>query len=281
MNQARKISKNILLKSLVYARQITYTLLGQVDSSLLKKRNIITVLAYHSVSNDGWRFSVNKKTLQKQISYLQKHFDFISLETLQKYVEGKTIITKPSIILTFDDGYKDILTMQEFFKKKNIKPALFILGNTKKPNWKELGDNSAKRQFLTKREILSLYRSGWEIGFHSSTHANLATLTETQLKEEIVLAKPLMEKELGIEIKYFAYPRGKYNEKVIQHVKKAKFKMALTMDDGIIKPSIPLLQVPRVGIDGTHSFKEFTTTFSPSVVTLRKVIKKSPLGRYL
>ena len=44
-------------------------------------------------------------------------------------------------------------------------------------------------------------------------------------------------------------------------VKKAKYKMAFTMDDGFITPGIEPLTLPRVGIDRTHTFAEFKTAF--------------------
>lgn len=278
MIPAQKPSRQVILTALTTARQATYALLSAFDRTILKKQNNIVVLSYHSVAKDNWRFSVDSSVLKKQITYLQKNFDIISLKTLHEYIQGKTEITKPSVVLTFDDGYKDILTMREFFKKKNITPSLFLLSNTKKPNVKEMG---TKRPFLTKREILSLHKSGWEIGCHSATHANLATLTDKQLQEETVNAKKALESNLGIKIDYFAYPRGKYNDRVLTFIKKAKYKMALTMDDGFIKPHIDLLRVPRVGVDRTHTFKEFTSAFSPSVVRVRKIVKESPVGRYL
>lgn len=278
MNQAQNPSRQVLLNALTTARQATYALLSTIDRTVLKKQNKIVVLSYHSVAKDDWRFSVDSAVLKKQINYLQKNFDIISLKTLHEYIQGKIDITKPSVVLTFDDGYKDILTMREFFKKKNITPSLFLLANTKKPNVKEMG---TKRPFLTKREILSLYKAGWEIGCHSATHANLATVTDKELQEETVNAKKSLENNLGIKIEYFAYPRGKYNDRVITFIKKAKYKMALTMDDGFIKPHIDLLRVPRVGVDRTHSFNEFTSAFSPSVVRVRKIVKESPVGRYL
>jgi peptidoglycan/xylan/chitin deacetylase (PgdA/CDA1 family) len=278
MGQERHITRKAIYATLTAVRHATYSLLGSFDRTLLKKQNTIFVLSYHSIANDDWRFSVDAAVLKKQITFLKKHFNIISLHTLQDYVAGKTTITKPSVVLTFDDGYKDILTMKDFFKKHNIKPALFILANTKQPNWKELG---SKRPFLTKREILSLHKAGWEIGCHSATHANLATLSDKELQVEIVTAKKALENDLGIKLDYFAYPRGKYNENVLHYVKKAKFKMALTMDDGFIKPKIDMLTIPRVGVDRTHTFKEFTSSFSPSVVMLRKTVKQSPIGRYL
>lgn len=278
MNRAQKSIKSILFHTLTKTRQTSYNLLSVIDRNLLKKKSTIVVFSYHSVAKDDWRFSVNPEVVKKQISYIEKNFSIITLETLQKYIDGKIQITTPSAVLTFDDGYKDILTLKDFFKKKNIKPALFVLANTKTPNWKELG---TKRVFLTTKEIQSLHKAGWEIGLHSATHANLITLSEKELQNEIVDAKKTLEKTLGFALKVFAYPRGKYNATVESYVKKANFKMALTMDDGIIKPNMNALRIPRVGVDRTHSFDEFTSAFSPSVIAVRKAVKESPVGRYL
>lgn len=278
MRHMQLFIKEVLFSSAKAVRKVTYRSLGAFDRTFLKRQNVIFVLSYHSVTTDNWRFSVNASVLKKQIIFLKKHFDIVSLKTLEAHIKGQKEIIKPSVVLTFDDGYKDILTMKDYFKKQNIKPALFVLANTKHPNWKELGN---KRPFLSKREILTLYKAGWEIGCHSATHDNLATLDKKALHEEIVSAKKSLENDLGFSINYFAYPRGKYNSDVLHYVKKAKFSMALTMDDGIIKTQIDLFTVPRVGIDRTHTFEEFIHAFSPSVVLLRKAVKQSPLGRYL
>jgi peptidoglycan/xylan/chitin deacetylase (PgdA/CDA1 family) len=271
-------SKKLLFSALTAARKSTYSVLGLFDRSFLKTTNPVFVLSYHSVANDSWRFSVDEEVMKKQIIYLHKNFDIITLKILKDYVDGKVKITKPSVVLTFDDGYKDILKLKDVFAKYKIKPALFLLANPEKPNWKELG---SKREFLTTREIKSLMKLGWEIGCHSATHANLATLSQKELTQEIITSKKTLERNLGVTIPYFAYPRGKYTKNVVDLIQKAKYTMALTMDDGFIKPGSAMFTLPRVGIDRTHSFAEFTTTFSPSVVRLRKLVKNSPAGRYL
>ncbi|MBA3723671.1 MAG: polysaccharide deacetylase family protein [Candidatus Levybacteria bacterium] len=269
---------NSFYGALTGARKATYQLLAAFDANVLKQKNPIVIFSYHSIAKDDWRFSVNPLDLKKQILHLQKHYDIITLKTVDEYLAGKITITKPSAVLTFDDGYKDILIMKDFFKKHNITPVLFVLTNTKRPNLKELG---TKRPFLTKRDMQSLIKAGWEIGCHSATHANLATLSDKELKEEIVTSKKSLENDLGITIKYFAYPRGKYNATVARMVQRAKYTMALTMDDGFINTQSNRFTLPRVGVDRTHTFAEFAATFSPSVVRLRKLIKMSPVGRYL
>ncbi|MGH7204387.1 MAG: polysaccharide deacetylase family protein [Candidatus Levyibacteriota bacterium] len=269
---------NLLFKMITSVRKIVYQTLGSIDRVIFHTKNPVVILSYHSISNDAWRFSVSEDALKKQITYLKNHFEIITLKKLSDYLSGKKKLTRPAVILTFDDGYKDILKMESFFNKHKIKPALFVLANSKNPNRQELGN---KKTFLNKKEIQHLHNAGWEIGCHSATHANLATLSQEELDKEIVQAKHKMEKQLGFSIPYFAYPRGKYNENVVRLVKVANYLMGFTMDDGIIKPNRDVYTIPRIGIDNTHTFSEFVNTFSPSVVRFRGLIKLSPVGRYL
>lgn len=278
MFRVAKYIKKLMFSVATALRGAAYSVLGAVDKNVLKRTNPIVILSYHSVASDDWRFSVDAKTVKKQVTYLKKHFTIITLSELTDHLQGKKTLTKPSAVLTFDDGYKDVLELKDFFTKNKIKPALFLLANTKTPNWKELG---TKRPFLNKTEIKKLVKAGWEIGCHSATHANLATLSDKMLQDEVVTAKKALEKELGMPIQYFAYPRGKYTQNVVKFIKKAKYQLALTMDDGFIKPDMDVYRIPRVGVDRTHSFAEFKTAYSPSVVQFRQVIKMSPIGRYL
>jgi polysaccharide pyruvyl transferase WcaK-like protein/peptidoglycan/xylan/chitin deacetylase (PgdA/CDA1 family) len=263
---------------IIYIRRIIYIILGFIDKFTNSDRNKITILSYHSIMRDNWRFSIDADEIKKQIKYLKTHYNFITLKMLEDYLNGERQILKPSIILTFDDGYKDILKMKRFLKSNNIKPALFVLSDPQNANEKELG---TKRPHLTKRDIHSLIKHGWEIGSHTNTHPNLSLLSPAELNEEVIKSKLKLENELNIPIKYFAYPRGKYSEQVVKFVKKAGYSLGLTMDDGIIsKNSNPLL-IPRVGVDRTHSFNEFKTLFSQSNINLRKTIKATLLARYL
>lgn len=270
--------KKILFSFYVLTRRNIYIILGMLSSLFGTQGQNAYVLSYHSVDEDGWRFSIDPKEIKKQINYLTKKYNIVDLKTIEDIVINKKRIIKPAIAITFDDGYKDILRLSKFFKAKNIKPAIFLLGDTHHANWSELG---SKRQFLNKSEILSLHKSGYVIGSHSNTHANLSTLKGKVLENEVIGSKKSLEKDLGIPISYFAYPRGKYTQEVVKHVKKAGYKMALTMDDGFISSSTNPLLIPRIGVDRTHTFFEFKFLFSKSNINMRMFIKNSYVGRYI
>lgn len=269
---------NLIAKLFLLVRKGMYLSLGFIDRDILHRANPVVIFSYHSVANDDWRFSINESTVKKQLTYLRKQFSIITLNQLSLYLQGKITLDGPAAVITFDDGYKDITRLIPFFKKQQITPALFILSDSSHFDEKELG---TKREFLTSKEIKDLHKAGWEIGCHSATHANLSSVSEKQRTKEILDAKKELESRLGFTVPYFAYPRGKYNQNVVRLVKKAKFQLGLTMDDGIISPESNPLKLPRVGVDRTHSFAEFKNAYSPSVVRFRQCIKRSPAGKYL
>ncbi len=251
-------------------RRTMYLTLGMVNNIVKLKNKNIFILCYHSISNDGWAFAVSLQNFKKQINYLKDKYQFITLSDLLDYINGKKNIDKPSVVLTFDDGYKDVLQTVSFLKNKKIKPTMFLLSDIKHANRKELATN---RAFLNKGELKSLIKNGWELGSHTATHANMNTLNNKEIIDEIINSKKTLEKELNISIQYLAYPKGKYNEKILSAVKKAKYKMALTMDDGNIQKGINIYRIPRIGVDGTHSFSEFKNLFLPLNIKAREIIK--------
>jgi peptidoglycan/xylan/chitin deacetylase (PgdA/CDA1 family) len=251
-------------------RKLAYITLGAIDNLLGRKPPLITILCYHSINNKGWDFSVRSEEFEKQINYLSEKFDFITLNDLNLFLKSKKNITKPSLIINFDDGYRDILSINNFLKMKGVKPTVFIISDRKRASRKELDTNL---EFLNDKEITSLQNSGWEIGCHTKTHADMANLGNTQIKEEIVDSKKDLEKNLKIKIRYIAYPKGLYNQRILKAVESAKYSLGLTMDDGKITKDSNPLTIPRIGVDGTHSFNEFKTLFLPSVSFLRSTLK--------
>jgi poly-beta-1,6-N-acetyl-D-glucosamine N-deacetylase len=89
------------------------------------------------------------------------------------------------------------------------------------------------------------------IAAHSVTHPeDLRKLPDDKLEREIVESKQILETQLGIPIRYFTYPAGKYDERVAQAVKQAGYQAALTMDDNderFAGDSESLLAVGRFG----------------------------------
>lgn len=217
-------------KSEIYFLNIVYALLFHILVNLDKlflfratRKKLI--FCYHSIDESKWGYSLSSKVFRKQIGYLLKNTKIVPLSNLLSSSKNGTSIT-------FDDGYETIFTKAfPLLKKLNVKATVFILSDFNNPSRQEL-DNNFK--LMTIDQIKILHSNGWEIGSHSSTHAALLRLSDKELYNEIVGSKERLEKLLGIRIKYFAYPKGKYDNRIIRFVQKAGYEWAFTVDGGLI-----------------------------------------------
>lgn len=266
----RKLN-SYLFKLLILLRRTAYLSLNYASIFIRQSENQIHIFCYHSVAEDSGRFSVSFEDLKKQVNYLLSKFKQATLNDIKLHITGEKKITDPSFVLTFDDGYKDILQTKEYFKRLGVRPAIFILSDRNNVAEKEL---EVKRKFLNNKEILKLREAGWEIGCHSATHADFSKLSEDDMKKEIIEAKRDLEKELGIPISYFSYPKGKYSPKILSAVSKAGYTLGVSMDDFYLDETTNLLALPRIGVDRTHTFREFKTLPTLPAMVFRRYIKK-------
>lgn len=214
-----------------------------------------TILCFHSISDDGWRFSTPILDFEAQMRYLQRHSTIVPLSKLLSY-KGKGPITS----ITFDDGYASVFeNAWPILKKYNITPTVFVIGDRDRINRNEL-DNSF--DLLTTEQIKTLHSSGWEIGFHTATHAYLKGVPDKVLVSEIVRGKKQLEQALGFNVHYFAYPRGGYDNRVVQRVKDAGFAWGFTVNGGNLKLS-NRYAVTRLPIEGRMRDEEFLGLMSP------------------
>lgn len=239
---------------------------------IITVKNGIYVLCYHSISNKGWRFSNTKEEFLKQVSYIHRNFSFINSSEFVAYTSAGKKVKKPVFLLTFDDGYKDILTVAKELETYSIQPVVFLLGDEEKLNRREM-DN--KLELLSEEDVKKLISYGWTIGSHSLTHAQLPKLSLKDLEKECAQSKRQLEKRYGVAVTLFAYPKGMYSKKVIKAVKNAGYEYAFSMDDELISFRTHPLAIPRIGIDGSHWFSEFKGTITPLAIYFRRFIRKT------
>jgi peptidoglycan-N-acetylmuramic acid deacetylase len=106
---------------------------------------------------------------------------------------------KKQIVLTFDQGYENGYTAKilDTLKEKNVKAIFFLTG-----------DYAKKEKALVQRMV----DEGHCLGNHGMTHAQLPTLTQSAMEEEIMSLHEYVLKEYGYEMQYFRPPCGEYSE---------------------------------------------------------------------
>ncbi len=93
-----------------------------------------TILLYHGINNHknfGDRYQVSKQILLTHLNYLRKKkYKFITISEWINIVKEKKKIKKGYLTLTFDDGYKNVITnAYPLMKKYTAKGCLFLIPN--------------------------------------------------------------------------------------------------------------------------------------------------------
>ncbi len=135
---------------------------------------------------------------------------------------------KKYVLLTIDDVYEDIYKNAfPLLKKYNNKNTNFV-GRRDDPNRK-----GTPGDYTTWDELKEMSDSGLiNIGSHTMDHAELIAkkYKEADLRYQIFNSKDVLQKKLGIKIRDFCYPYGKYNEDVVKLVKEAGYDTATIIE---------------------------------------------------
>ncbi len=195
------------------------------------KQIYIPILLYHYVeyvkdAGDTIRKSLNiiPAVFDAEVKTLKdKGYTFLTPKDLADILDDKSKLPERSVILSFDDGYRDFYTdVFPILKKYNAKAITYIVPNfLNKPNNMDVW------------QLKEIVKSGLvEIGAHTMNHAYLVGLPKKRVEYEVIQSKKYLEKQLGIQVVSFAYPYGAFDNQAINVVKDAGFKTAVTTIHG-------------------------------------------------
>src|SRR4051812_27878498 len=104
---------------------------GRVLTPLARRPGLL-VLAYHRIGTaagqnfDDELFSADAEGFHAQLLHLREHFEVVSAESLLT-TSGHLSVKRPSVLITFDDGYRDNCeTAMPILEAVGL-PALFFI----------------------------------------------------------------------------------------------------------------------------------------------------------
>jgi len=83
-------------------------------------------------------------------------------------------------------------------------------------------------------------KNGITIGSHSHTHPILSRMPVVKAKEEIFNSKKIIEENLGIKVKHFAFPNGReedFSEELRDYCREIGFESVASVIYGMNEPS--------------------------------------------
>src|SRR5271169_607889 len=172
--------------------------------------NRVPILAYHSISENLFGYShpyyqinTSPAVFADQMHLLRNGgYRTLDRHYLPAALQSGADLSK-CFVITFDDGYRDILTegwpvMHQCGFSATVFLATDQIQTT--PRRVEGAD------FLTWQDVRELHAQGISFGSHTVSHADLRSLEPEEIDYELGYSKEVIEQMLGAPVRSFSYP---------------------------------------------------------------------------
>jgi peptidoglycan/xylan/chitin deacetylase (PgdA/CDA1 family) len=247
-----------LLKNGVY-RAIGEAVAGVTTPDGAATRTL-RVLMYHKVNDvPGNPVSVPTFLFDEQMASLRDlGYTVVDLEAVVAYYLRQEPLPPGATLITFDDGYRDVLARALPVLKSYGYPAVVFvpigfLGETRPlPHDERLAAAGLVNRTLDWGELRELDAEGVRVECHGIGHRPLTALDLGQAAREIVLSKLRLEEGLGREVKAFAYVKGSeadYEAVHLSLVRQAGYELGFTSVSGGNGPDSDRFRLRRYNIE--------------------------------
>lgn len=203
----------------------------------------VPILYYHAINDETYglqQLFVRPSEFEKQMEYISTNYTPIHFNQLRNINE----IANP-IIITLDDGYRDNYTNAfPIFKKYNIKATIFLV-----PEYLNKPGYLSKNHIEEMKQLISFQS-------HTMTHKELDTLSIGEIDEQVKNSKQFIEQITNQNVNVLCYPVGKYNDKVINIVKKY-YDYAVTTQYGFYNEQDDKYKIKRIYVKRDDGFETY------------------------
>jgi peptidoglycan/xylan/chitin deacetylase (PgdA/CDA1 family) len=225
----------------------------------------LPVLMYHdlglSLPGGPPGLTVAPEEFERQVTWLADHgYKGINpRDWIEWRDKGKSLPERP-VLITFDDGYSSVATHGlPVLERHGFGATVFVVTH-------RLGSSNTWDQALgypamplmSADEISRWSARGFEFGCHTRTHANLASLSEAAIENEVVGSRDDLAAIINHVPTTFAYPWGSFNKAAHQCVRNA-FDLAFSTRRGLNFRGTDLHLMRRSAVHANRSMWDFAS----------------------
>jgi len=208
-------------------------------------RKRVVFVCYHGVTENVTRDASNSKGLHVNAQRFARHMDFLQkryhLTSLKQFIKARhngDCLPDYSMVLTFDDGFRNFLTVAApILAARKIPATVFLItdkaaernGSSLEANWSSEDD----RRYLSWGEAKQLQRQGFEFGSHTCSHPGLLTISAAESRHELKHSRDDLVNNLEVDTPALSYPKGQYSDLLAVDASKVGYACAVTTDRGL------------------------------------------------
>ena len=261
-------------------------------------RKHVIFLCYHGVTERPTRnpedpkgLHVNHRRFAAHLDFLQKHYQVIPLDNYINAHHCGRELPHYSVVLTFDDGFRNFFTTAAPMLAERQMPAtVFLITDKASENGRQhLGQTWTPADdfsYLSWNEARILrQRQDVEFGSHTCSHSGLLALPAEETERELQQSYHDLVDNLKVEAPRLSYPKGQYSKILADDARKVGYTCAVTTDRGLNELDHDLFTLGRTLIGDDDDIPSFSVRVSGLrhwLVGLRSLLRgdadELPLG---
>ena len=195
----------------------------------------VPVLMYHYISavpaeQASNRYAVDLRVpadlFDQHLAYLRSQgYTSVTAPALWEALNGRAGLPPKPVMLTFDDGYADAYTdALPLLLRYGFRGTFFITVNL-----------IARPGYLNWDQVRALDRAGMDVESHAMDHKPMTGFSLSGLAYQMGEARKALAKQLGRDVRFFAYPSGDYNATAVQAVASNGYYAAFAKSGGSLQ----------------------------------------------
>jgi glycosyltransferase involved in cell wall biosynthesis/peptidoglycan/xylan/chitin deacetylase (PgdA/CDA1 family) len=219
----------------------------------------LLVLCYHAIEDQSddpvlAPYGVSPDLFADQIDALaDQGFHFVTPNQAAAFIESGVPLPRRPVLLTFDDGYADLVELaRKVLQPRGIQALAFVVtGSQSGTNEWDQVYGAKTIPLLSAEERIKLAALGVEIGSHSQSHSEMPLLEyPQQLAEAAGSAEALAAQGLP-RPRFFAYPFGYSDDACRKAVRSAEYLAAFGCRAAWIDRGGDRFDLPRIVVLAT------------------------------
>jgi len=213
------------------------------------------ILMYHHVSNITPKVtSVSPETFHQHMQYLADNHNVLPLEQVIVALQNNQPLPDKTVVITFDDGYKNLYDNAHPILKKFAFPyTIFVTPPLiSKANYQ-----------LNWQQVKRMASENASFANHGKHHNHLLSKNPEESQQDwlsrtmqdIEDAEKMLEKNIGYSLRYFAYPYGEF-DKHLKTQLSAQGYIGFAQHSGAIASYSDFSALPRFPAAGVYSNME-------------------------
>ncbi len=220
------------------------------------------VLMYHNIGDplgaSEMRYCMPPKRFAAQMRALSdRGYRAVPIDALVDWLEGGTPLRQGDFVLTFDDGFRGVLThavpiLRQLQWPFSIFLVTDLLGRT--DEWNRRRDTAHERhRLLSAEEVLNMHKRGCTFHSHTRTHPSLPQLSDENLAYELADSRRTLSDIVGHDVHFVAYPYGHLDERIEAAARAAGYRAGFSVQPGFNRADVNRFRIRRLDVFGTDT----------------------------